>query len=387
MEFVELKSEEFNQVCNNFEGNSFYQNSSWAKIKEYTGWIHYFVGVKKNNEIIACSLILGKKIYLNQYLYYAPRGMLLNYNDLELLEFFVKEIKNFLTSKNGFIFKIDPLICYKNHDKDGNYIDDNFSNQTIVDNLIKLGFKHHGFSVGYTDEAQFRWSYCLDIDKSIEDIFKDMNQRCRRCIRKSEKYPLKLVEINDDNIKDFKSIMEHTATRQDHFDRTLEYYKNLNQEFAERSKLVIIYLDKNEFLENFKDDKLFDIINKDSRTQIPISAGVFIFDNNRANYVYGGTYKTYMPLMAQYKLQMEMIYLAKSKGITLYDFGGISGDFEPNSKNFGVYEFKRGFGGYAVEYIGEFDFILDKIGYSIYDKSYELYRNLKHLIAKMIKNQ
>ena len=67
-------------------------------------------------------------------------------------------------------------------------------------------------------------------------------------------------------------------------------------------------------------------------------------------------------------------------------FGGISGNFEPNSENFGVYEFKRGFGGYVVEYIGEFDLILDKVGYSIYDKSYELYRNLKHLIAKMIKN-
>ncbi len=79
------------------------------------------------------------------------------------------------------------------------------------------------------------------------------------------------------------------------------------------------------------------------RKKIPISAGVFIFDNDRLNYVYGGTYKEYMPLMAQYKMQMEMIKLAMERGLPIYDFGGISGNFTPGSENYGVYEFKKRF--------------------------------------------
>ena len=232
MNFVELSSEEFNKVCNDFEGNSFYQSITWAKIKEYTGWKNYYVGVKKDDKIIACSLILGKKLYLNQYLFYAPRGMLLDYNNIELLTFFVKEIKNYLNKKNGIIFKIDPLIQYKNHDKYGNYLEDNFTNQSIIDNLISLGFHHHGFTTGYSEEAQFRWSYCLDITKSTEEIFKNVDQRCRRCMKKYKKYPLELVEVTDDNIKDFKDVMEHTANRQNHFDRSLDYYKHLNQNLS-----------------------------------------------------------------------------------------------------------------------------------------------------------
>jgi len=212
-----------------------------------------------------------------------------------------------------------------------------------------------------------------------------MDQRCRRCIKKSENYPLEIVEVNDNNIKDFKEIMEHTANRQNHFDRTIEYYQKLKQELGDKSKLLIIYLDKSKFLEQFKEDKLFNEINNEQKEKIPISAGVFIFDNTRANYVYGGTYKKYMSLMAQYKMQIEMIYLSQRKGLKLYDFGGISGDFNPDSKNFGVYEFKRGFGGYVVEYIGEFDLVLDTIGYNFYDTSYEFYRNIKHLIAYIIK--
>ena len=384
MEFVELTSEEFNKVCDNFKGNSFYQSISWSNIKASTGWISYYVGVKNKGKIIACSLILGKKLYLNKYLYYAPRGMLLDYNDSELLNFFVNNIKSFLKKKNGVVFKIDPLVEYQSHDKDGNVIGDK-SNKKIVDDLFSLGFKHHGFSVGYTDELQFRWSYGLDITTSMDEIQKNMDQRCRRCIRKYEKYPLKVMDVNDDNIQDFKGIMEHTASRQNHFDRSIDYYKSLDTEFGDRSKLIIIYLDRDKFLNDFKDDKLFEMVKNDNRKMIPVSAGVFIFDKDRANYVYGGTYRDYMPLMAQYMLQMEMINLAIEKKIPIYDFGGISGDFTPGTENYGVYEFKRGFGGYVIEYIGEFDLVLNKLGYNIYYGGYNLYRGFKHFIAKFKK--
>lgn len=384
MEFVEIKEEEFNEISNSFDTTSFYQSTEWASIKKSNNWISYYVGIKQGKKITACSMILGKKIILNHYLYYAPRGLLLDYNNYELLKYFVKEIKKFLKLKKGIALKIDPLVTYKNHDNLGNIID-NKSNEKIIKNLEQLGFKHRGFTVGYSDEAQFRWSYCLEISKSEEEILKNMNQRCRRCLRKYQEYPLEMVEVNDSNINDFKKIMEHTAKRQNHFDRTLEYYKKIQETFKEKCKLEIIYLNKKTFLEKFKDHKLYEEISKEKEDKIGISAGLFIFEKNRANYVYGGTYKNYMPLMAQYMLQMEMINLSIKKGINLYDFGGISGDFNPESENYGVYDFKRGFGGYVVEYIGEFDLIINKIFYIMYTEMFKIYRNLKHIIAKIKK--
>lgn len=385
MEFIELDSKAFDEVCIKFDGNSFYQTSAWALIKNNTGWNYNYVGVKNNDEIVACSLILGRKIYFNHYLYYAPRGVLCDYNDYEVLNFFIDNIKIFLKKKNGILFKIDPLIEYKHHDINGNYINDGFSNQSIIDNLKKLGFKHHGFTIGYSEEAQFRWSYCLNIDKDYDELLQGMNQRCRRCIRKSSKYPIDIREVNDDNINDFKSIMQDTANRQNHFDRDISYYKLLDSKFNRDSKLVIAYLNREKYLNDFKEDKLYNLINDDNREYIPISAGVFIRDNSRINYVYGGTYKKYMPLMAQYMIQMKMIRWGKDTNISIYDFGGISGNFDINSNNYGVYDFKRGFGGKVIEYIGEFDLVLNFVGYNIYDKGYDLYRHLKHLAAKIIK--
>lgn len=384
MEFVELTEKEFNNVCTNYNESSFYQTPSWARIKEKNEWNYYYVGIKEKNNIIACSLILGKKIYLNKYFYYAPRGMLLDYNKVDLLNFFVSNLKRFLIEKNGILLKIDPLVEYQKHDKNGNILGEE-NNQSIIDHLKELGFKHHGLTKGYTEEIQFRWSYCLDIGKSKEEILKGMDQRCRRCIKKYEKYPLLIENVNEKNIADFKKIMEHTAKRQNHFDRSLDYYKSLDKDFKDDSRLSIIYLDKKQFLKDFKDDRLYDMVSKEIENKIPVSAGVFIFDSKRANYVYGGTYKEYMPLMAQYKMQMEMIKTARKKGLSIYDFGGISGDFTSGSENYGVYEFKRGFGGYVTEYIGEFDLILNKPNYILYNYGYKFYRNIKHQIAKIVK--
>lgn len=382
MEFVELTEKQFDSVCNNFKESSFYQTSAWARVKKLTGWIHYYVGVKENNKIIACSLVLGNNIYLNKYIYYAPRGLLVDYNNLELLDFFINKLKKFLIKRNGIFLKIDPLIDYKWHDRYGNPINEK-NNQFIVDHLTELGFKHHGFTTGYSDEIQFRWSFCVNVDRSMEEIVKEMDQRCRRCIRKYESYPLKIVPVDDKNMKDFKNIMEHTAKRHNHFDRTTEYYKKIAEELKDDVRMSIIYLDKQKFLENHKEDKLYSMIAKQTVKYIPISAGVFIFDSNRANYVYGGTYKEYMPLMAQYKMQMEMIKETMKKGIPIYDFGGISGDFDSTHSNYGVYEFKRGFGGNVIEYIGEFDLMLNKKEYLFYTKMYKLYKKIKSSIAKV----
>ena len=385
MKFIELTKEEFEKASNKFSGSSFYQSYAWAEIKELTGWKHYFVGVLKDSKLVAISLIIGKKIYLDKYLYYAPRGVLVDYDDNEVLEYFTKELKRFLIKRKGIVLKIDPFIEYQKHDNNGDVVGD-FCNDKVMNNLNRLGYKHHGFTTGYTDEIQLRWSYYLDITKSMEDITKNMDQRCRRCIRKYEKYPLELALVDNNNkLKDFKGVMQSTAERQNHFDRSIEYYKNLNNLLGDRSLLTIIYLDRDKYLKECTGDKLYDIVSNDKRKKIPISAGVFIYDKDRLNYVYGGTYREYMSLMAQYKMQMEMIKLAKEKNLPIYDFGGISGDFTPGSENYGVYEFKRGFGGNVIEYIGEFDLVLNKFGYFVYNIGYKLYRNTKKVIAKILK--
>ena len=49
---------------------------------------------------------------------------------------------------------------------------------------------------------------------------------------------------------------------------------------------------------------------------------------------------------------------------------------------YGVYEFKRGFGGRVVELIGEFDLIISKPKYCLYNFMFKTYKIVKKIIKK-----
>ncbi len=382
MDFLELSAQQFKHLQNKFSNSNYCQTVEWGNLKTITGWESHYVGIMENDSIICLALLISKKILGKKRIFYAPRGILTNYDNYQILEFFTKKVQKYIKKYNGIALKIDPFITYCKRNRDGRLLlDENKSN--LVKFLKSLGYNHHGFTVGYTSEIQYRWSFYLDITKPLPEIMKQMDKRCRRSLRKAENYPLVTKEVNNENIKDFKKIMEHTCTRHRCFDRTLEYYQKIKDVFKDKASLLIIYLDKEKYLSNFKDDKLYDKIKSEKENFIPLSAGVFIYDKYYMHYVYGGTYQEYMPLMAQYKLQFDMINYAKTKKLPIYDFGGISGNFVLGSKDYGVYEFKRGFSGNVIEYIGEFDLIINKKFYMLYHLMYNVYRNLKKILVTL----
>lgn len=379
MIFVEMNEKEFISIQDSFSNSNYYQTVKWGKVKGFTGWKCHYIGIKKDEVYLCASLILSKKIIGSYKIFYAPRGVLIDYNNYQLLEFFTKKTLDYLKRNNGIFLKIDPCIPYTIRDKNGNKI--SVENKTVVHNLLNLGYLHNGFTTDYSKDVQYRWTYSLDILPSLKEMEKNMDKRCRRCLRKEERYPLIMKNVDDYNIYDFKMIMEHTSKRQNHFDRSLEYYLKLKKELKNDIYMKIIYLDREKYLLNFSNDKLYEIIKKEKRDLIPLSAGVFIKDKNSMHYVYGGTYQYYMSFMAQYKMQIDMIMIAKMLGIKIYDFGGISGNFNSNSPYYGIYEFKRGFGGFITEYIGEFDLVANKELYHLYNLMYKLYKDGKRVVG------
>ncbi|MCI8777786.1 MAG: aminoacyltransferase [Bacilli bacterium] len=384
MEFIELNKKQFQRLQDNFSNSNYCQTTAWGDLKNITGWKSHYVGVMKDNSVICLALLISKCLFLKKSIFYAPRGFLTTYNNYEILEFFTKEIKKYIKKYGGIVLKIDPFIEYCKRNKDGRIISSQ-NKSNLVNFLKNLGYHHNGFTVGYTKEIQYRWSFYLKIDKSLDDIIVDMDKRCRRSLKKAQNYPLITKEVNRQNIEEFKKIMEHTCKRHNCFDRTIEYYQKIKETFNDTAVLLIVYLDKEKYLSDFKEDKLYNKIKNRNEKLIPLSAGVFIYDKYYMHYVYGGTYKEYMPLMAQYKLQFDMIKYAKDKKLPFYDFGGISGNFVLGSKDYGVYEFKRGFGGNVIEYIGEFDFVVNRLFYSIYYVAFNIYRNLKNILVTLKK--
>jgi peptidoglycan pentaglycine glycine transferase (the first glycine) len=82
-----------------------------------------------------------------------------------------------------------------------------------------------------------------------------------------------------------------------------------------------------------------------------IAAAIIIFYNGQAFYHHSGSIQRSKEINASYLLQWRVIQEAKRRGCTLYNFWGISPDDKPAHPWAGLSLFKKGFGGFAEEYL------------------------------------
>ena len=66
-----------------------------------------------------------------------------------------------------------------------------------------------------------------------------------------------------------------------------------------------------------------------------------------------------------------------NEGYNYFDLNGIVGEFNIKNKYSGLNEMKLGFNSSVVEYIGEFDLIINKTAYRIYKNKQNKKKNKK----------
>ena len=97
-------------------------------------------------------------------------------------------------------------------------------------------------------------------------------------------------------------------------------------------------------------------IMKEDGEEIYLSGSMFIMIDPEVVYLSSGNYEKYMCYNSQYLIQWEMIQYAIEHHFKRYNFYGITGNFDKNDKDYGMYEFKTGFNGVVEELIGEYTY-------------------------------
>ena len=100
MKFVELDKDEFKAFLNNHPLQTFFQDPAMSEIGLMDNWNTVYVGIKENNQILAATRMMYKEVRLNQRIFYAPRGILIDYQDTKLLSFFIKNVKKYIKNNN-----------------------------------------------------------------------------------------------------------------------------------------------------------------------------------------------------------------------------------------------------------------------------------------------
>lgn len=193
----------------------------------------------------------------------------------------------------------------------------------------------------------------IDLHAEDEAILARMNQGTRRKIRQSQKNDIRYYEGSRADLNKFTSMMQSTGSRNDFGVHEPAYYAKAYDLFVPQDAALI--------LAEHEGDSL---------------AGIMVFGKGHtAWYLYGASSDVKRNLMATYGVQWAAIQWAKKRGCTAYDLWGIPDEdeatleaqFESRSDDlWGVYGFKRGWGGQVVRSVGAWDKVYNPIIYSLY---------------------
>ena len=389
MKFQEITEKEYREFWENHPLKTFLSAPEISKLREKSNWTTYYVGVKEEKKLVAATMLLSHKRHFGKYEFYSPRGYLLDFKNKELLEFFTNELKKYIKDKKGYVLRIDPYVIYKERDIDGNIVEDGIDNSDVVNNLQSFGFK----KVKTENMEQVGWMFSLNLDgKTEEQILKEMKPNTRNTIRKAEKFGITVNEISYDELDRFQNIMVETGERKGFGVRKLSYFQEMYKLFHDKNevKYFITELDLNAYIKRLEEEKqekeeklnsLSDAKYNDGQKKnltneiasidkriidsnkikeesgkdvITLSGSMFMLIKPEVIYLSSGNYEEYMKFNSQYLIQWELIKYGIENGFKKHNFYGIPANINEHPKDYGIYEFKRGFNGVVEELIGEF---------------------------------
>ena len=431
MKLKKLSKKEFKTFADKNPEITFHQTEEWANLKKVNNWDAHYIGLEDDNKkIVAGALLLSKTLpIIKKKMFYSPRGFLIDYNNKELLKKFTEEIKKYAKTENAIFIKIDPFVEYQEHDNNGDIVKNGYNNKDAVENLKSLGYKFFGFNL-MQDTLQPRWMHVIETkDRNLDDVMKDMESKTRQILRKNEKCGITTREITRDELPIFKDIMKHTSDRREFVDRPLSYYEAMWDALHDSGilKILIAEIDfskyekntleeKEEIENNLKDriykkeknilkmnDKKYNSSNKQDEEAIKrlekqlekikelkdeygdkeILGGIlFLIYGNEVLSLHGGSHAKLMQFQSAYTIHFEGVKMAVEGNYNRYNFYGITGDFRKENPLYGLYLFKKSFGGHVVELIGEYDLIVSKFWYTLYNLAFKTYHKLKNIKNK-----
>lgn len=404
MKFLtDINNEKYTEFIKSHKHGNMMQAIEWSSIKNTWGAVRVAVSDDEDN-IIAAAQVLTRK-----GLWYVPRGPILDYNNKELLEFFLTNLKKFAKTKQAKLVKLDIPIAVKD-EKLANFkdVDVDRSNDELIKTFKSYGYNHKGFSLDMSSTIQPRFNTVTKLEKPVPDLF---SKDTRRLIRDADKKFVEVRRCGKENLDDFLFALACTEKRKNISLRGREYFENLLDTFGNNALLYISYINVEKALkechnrkENLEKeieelgekspkkkrtleeqvagtDKLIALFNgleiEDKSKDQVISAAITIAYGNHAEIIYAGMNEDFAKLPAQYKVFSDTMKKAQEMGISEVSMGGIEG-----SLNDSLLGFKSKFSPNIVEYYGEFDLVISHVFNLMYNYGLPLRRKILKLIHR-----
>lgn len=414
---VNIPENEFNTAAMSFDSAHYTKTTMYGQLKKTDGFSYVTCGVKDDEKLVATALILIKKIpYLFSCYCYVTYGYSMDYSDVDLLHFFNQEICAYCkdTLKATFL-RIDPNFPVFEHEKDGKMKEGGFNRQWFTDALVEDGFRHLGYNYGYSGNWMSRYTYILDLSPELKTIQKNI-KNYNNHMRKNTERCLEVYEGTKDDLDilykaelDLAKKDRFIPKNRDYFEQQFECFKDYCHLYIAKADLGKAYQTlKNQYetLLNTDDSKMSVQRKKEREAQMAslekeidamekegyphmgeklLGAKFIIQIGDHVSNVNMYTFKILQNFRTALALHGFAISECKGRDAKKYDFEGISGSLDKKDQFYGLYDFKRSFGGDFIEYPGEFDAIFNEKKYAAFKKYDRLIRRWRRRFYLVLK--
>lgn len=412
MFITDLSIEEYNQLAIDTNNQHFLHSVRWAEFRKHINWEYKIVGYRENDQLTIGAVVMMKKAgRLPFKVAYSSRGYVKTDGADE--KSFTHELKKYLKKQGAFVYKIDPNEIYAELNKE--LKPETPCNQQRVDDLIALGYEHLGF-VNNFEGMQPRHTIRIDTTVTYDEALKRMDAKTRNRTKAGKKNGLVIEDCNFNMLPTFMNILAETSQRDNFTIRDISYFEEMYKVFGDDLKLRLAKVDFAAAIEKLSIER--DNVESELNQLLPeldnpemgakyrkkltnrinefeakiakntkvideftaelvkypegkyIGGSIYICEGKRAWYIYGATSDSFRYMLPSYALVAYMIEQCIDNDFEYFDMFGIGGDFDPSNHVFGLYDFKKGFGGQAIEFIGEFDLPINKPLYWGFDKLY-----------------
>jgi lipid II:glycine glycyltransferase (peptidoglycan interpeptide bridge formation enzyme) len=299
------------------------QTSAWGELKSAFGWKPRFV-----QQDTLGAMVLFRRLPLGMSIGYIPRGPV---GDGSWAVFW--PLVDELCKKERTVFlRVEPNTW-----------------EPVLDDF----YRRHLPGFQQSDQTiQPPRTILIDLQGDEDEILMAMKSKTRYNIRLAERKDV-IVQPSDD-VAAFHRMMVTTGQRDAFGVHSLAYYQHAYDGFAPHGACVLL-------MAEYQGQPL---------------AGLMAFAHgDTAWYFYGASSDQERNRMPTYLLQWEAMRWAKAKGCRVYDLWGVPDEPEsqleaafPDRSDglWGVYRFKRGFGGEICRTIGAWDRVYQPLIYKLY---------------------
>ncbi|QBD80915.1 peptidoglycan bridge formation glycyltransferase FemA/FemB family protein [Ktedonosporobacter rubrisoli] len=324
------------------------QSYEWGELNRYLGGNIYRLGALQDGRLVGALQLSVAPVPLPASVpglrlnwLYGTRGPTVEGLDSPALKALIEQAHDIARQEHAVVLRLEPNIA-----------DDDPDLHKWLATYHRLGFRSNPIAI------HGRRSWVLDIRPDAEQLLANFKMTWRQNVRASERKGVVIREANSEaDFDTYYDLLKITSERDDFFIHSKDYNKEILRHFASKGDAVL-YLAEHE--------------GEAIAAKMLIRFGDWCWD------MFGASSNHKRNLKPTYLLQYRCILWAKQKGCSYFDFRTIPEILEPGEEMWGVYEYKKGFGGFSRLNMPTQDYVYHPLIYQAWRKMVEIRRARRH---------